>query len=50
MQTLWMGIRPGPDITRVLVHDGPLPVLKARLADVLQPPRALETLAEGLAL
>ena len=50
MQTLWMGIRPGPDITRVLVHDGPLPVLKARLPEAPQHPRALETLAEGLAL
>ena len=33
MPTLWMGIRPGPDRTHVLVHDGPLAVLKARLPD-----------------
>jgi hypothetical protein len=50
MHTLWMGIRPGPDRTRVVVQDGPLPVLKARLPDAPQHPRALETLAEGIAL
>jgi len=50
MQTLWMGVRPGPTLTRVLVHDGPLPILKARLPDAPAHPRALETLAEGVAL
>jgi hypothetical protein len=50
MHTLWMGIRPGPDRTRVLVQDGPVPVLKAGLPDAPQHPRALETLAEGIAL
>jgi hypothetical protein len=50
MQTLWMGVRPGPDRTRLLVHDGPLPILKACLPDAPQHPRALETLAEGVAL
>ncbi len=50
MQTLWMGIRPGPDVTRLLVHDGASPILKARLPDAPQHPRALETLAEGIAL
>ncbi|MBI4587437.1 MAG: hypothetical protein HY725_01245 [Candidatus Rokubacteria bacterium] len=50
MQTLWMGVRPGPDVTRLLVQDGPIPVLKARLPDAPQHPRALETLAEGVAL
>jgi hypothetical protein len=50
MQTLWMGVRPGPDCTRVLVQDGPLPILKARLPEAPQHPRALETLAEGVAL
>lgn len=50
MQTLWMGVRPGPDRTRVLVQDGPLPILKARLPEAPQHPRALETLAEGVAL
>jgi len=48
--TLWMGVRPGPAHTRVLVHDGPQAVLKARLPDAPQHPRALETLAEALAL
>jgi hypothetical protein len=50
MQTLWMGVRPGPDVTRVLVQDGPIPILKARLPDAPHHPRALETLAEGIAL
>jgi len=50
MQTLWMGVRPGPALTRVLVQDGPLPILKARLPEAPQHPRALETLAEGVAL
>ena len=50
MHTLWMGVRPGPDLTRVLVQDGPLPILKARLPAAPRHPRALETLAEGVAL
>jgi hypothetical protein len=50
MQTLWMGVRPAPTVTRLLVQDGPLPILKARLPEVPQHPRALETLAEGVAL
>jgi hypothetical protein len=50
MPTLWMGIRPGPNETRLLLYDGPLAVLKARLPDAPQHPRALETLAEGIAL
>ena len=50
MQTLWMGVRPGPDRTRVLVQDGPIPILKARLPEAPRHPRALETLAEGVAL
>ncbi len=50
MHTLWMGVRPGPDLTRVLVQDGPRPILKARLSDAPHHPRALETLAEGIAL
>ena len=48
MQTLWMGVRPGRDLTRLLVQDGPRPILKARLPDAPQHPRALETLAEGV--
>jgi hypothetical protein len=50
MQTLWMGVRPGPSGTRVLVQDGPIPVLKARLPEAPPHPRALETLSEGVAL
>jgi hypothetical protein len=50
MHTLWMGVRPGPALTRVLVQDGPLTILKARLPEAPQHPRALETLAEGIAL
>ncbi len=50
MQTLWMGVRPGPDVTRILVQDAGIPLLKARLPDGPQHPRALETLAEGVAL
>ena len=47
---LWMGVRPGPDATRILVQEPRCPVLKARLPDAPQHPRALETLAEGVAL
>ncbi|MFQ5668511.1 MAG: hypothetical protein ACE5I7_19070 [Candidatus Binatia bacterium] len=50
MQTLWMGVRPGPDVTRILVQDAGIPLLKARLPEAPQHPRALETLAEGVAL
>jgi len=50
MQTLWMGVRPDPTLTRVLVQEGSIPVLKARLPEAPQHPRALETLAEGVAL
>ena len=50
MPMLWMGVRPGPDRTRVLVQDGPAPILKARLPAAPHHPRALETLAEGVAL
>jgi hypothetical protein len=50
MQTLWMGVRPGPALTRLLVQDGPIPILKARLPEAPHHPRALETLAEGVAL
>lgn len=50
MDTLWMGIRAGADTARVLVHAGSHPVLKARFPAVPQHPRALETLAEGVAL
>ena len=50
MQTLWMGVRVGPTLARVLAQEGPIPILKARLPEAPQHPRALETLAEGLAL
>jgi hypothetical protein len=50
MPTLWMGVRPSPNLTRLLVQDGPIPILKARLPDAPHHPRALETLAEGIAL
>jgi hypothetical protein len=50
MHTLWMGVRPGPDLTRVLVQDGPRAILKARLPEAPHHPRVLESLAEGVAL
>jgi len=49
-QWMWMGVRPGPDVTRILIQEMRRTVLKARLPDVPQHPRALETLAEGVAL
>ena len=49
-QWMWMGVRPGPDVTRILVQETHRTVLKARLPDAPQHPRALETLAEGVAL
>jgi hypothetical protein len=47
---MWMGVRPGPDATRILLQEPQRTVLKARLPDAPQHPRALETLAEGVAL
>jgi len=47
---LWMGVRPGPQVTRILIQEAQGTVLKARLPDPPQHPRALETLAEGIAL
>lgn len=49
-QWMWMGVRPGPEGTRILVQEVYRAVLKARLPDAPQHPRALETLAEGVAL
>lgn len=49
-QWLWMGVSPGPDVTRILIQETRRTVLKARLPDVPQHPRAPETLAEGVAL
>jgi len=50
LNALWMGVRPGPQVTRILVQETPRTVLKARLPDPPEHPRALETLAEGIAL
>ena len=47
---LWMGVRPGLQDTRILIQETHQTVLKARLPDAPQHPRALETLAEGVAL
>jgi hypothetical protein len=49
-QALWMGVRPGATITRILVEDSGRALLKARLPDGPEHPRALETLAEAIAL
>lgn len=45
-----MGVVPGPLATRVLVQDGATTLAKARLPHSPAHPRALLTLAEGLAL
>ena len=50
MDPLWMGVRPGPKITRILIQEPQGTLLKARLPDPPEHPRALETLAEGIAL
>lgn len=51
MRSLWMGIVPGPQSTRVLVQDGPGRVLlKARLPGAPSHPRAIPVLCEALAL
>jgi hypothetical protein len=47
---LRMGVVPGPLTTRILVHDGPSPLLKARLPHGPQHPRAVLALAEALTL
>jgi hypothetical protein len=47
---LWMGVRPGPVVTRILLESADGPLLKARLPDGPEHPRALETLAESIAL
>lgn len=48
--SLSMGIVPGPQATRVLVHAGPTPLLKARLPHSPQHPRAVLALVEALTL
>jgi hypothetical protein len=50
MATLWMGVRPRVSETRVLVQAGSRAILKARLPAAPEHPRALESLAEGIAL
>jgi hypothetical protein len=45
-----MGVVPGPLATRLLVVDGPRTLAKARLPHSPHHPRALLTLAEGVAL
>lgn len=51
MRSLWMGVVPGPEITRVLVQDGPRQtLLKARLPRIPAHPRALPALGEAVAL
>lgn len=51
MRDLWMGIIPGLEFTRVVVQDGwAPPLLKARLPESPQSPRALEALCEAIAL
>ena len=52
METIWMGIVPGPDATRVVVKDGPAgpTLLRARLPQAPRHPRALQALCEAIAL
>ena len=49
-QPLVMAIGPGSLTTRILVHDGETPLLKARLPHSPQHPRAALALAEALTL
>jgi hypothetical protein len=51
MRSLWMGIMPGLEFTRILVQDGwEQTLLKARLPHSPNHPRAVETLCEAMAL
>ncbi len=51
MRSLWMGIMPGLEFTRVTVQDGwEQTLLKARLPHSPKHPRAVETLCEAIAL
>ncbi len=51
MDSIWMGIAPGPMTTRVIAMHGPCDtILKARLAREPAHPRALSTLLEAIAL
>lgn len=51
MNSIWMGIAPGPTATRVLaMHGASETILKARLRRDPSHPRALATLLEAIAL
>jgi hypothetical protein len=51
MESIWMGIAPGPTTTRVIAMAGPSDtILKAQLAREPRHPRALATLFEAVAL
>jgi hypothetical protein len=51
MDSIWMGIAPGPTATRVLaMHGASETILKARLRRDPSHPRALATLLEAMAL
>jgi len=51
MRSLWMGIMPRTDCTRIVVQDGWAPILlKARLPHTPEHPQALEMLGESIAL
>ena len=51
MDSIWMGIAPGPTATRVLaMHGASETILKARLRRDPSHPRALATLLEAIAL
>ncbi len=51
MESIWMGIAPGPTTTRVIAMAGPSDtILKAQLAREPHHPRALATLFEAVAL
>jgi hypothetical protein len=51
MESIWMGIAPGSETTRVIAMEGPSStILKAQLAGDPKHPRALATLLEAIAL
>lgn len=51
MESIWMGVAPGLDTTRVIAMAGPgETILKAQLSKDPQHPRALSTLLEAVAL
>jgi hypothetical protein len=51
MESIWMGIAPSSETTRVIAMTGPSDtILKARLATDPKHPRALATLLEAVAL